>query len=239
MPRADCIFLIQPTHGSRARKKPWAGEVHGGGRQLPRSGITDWRQCSGSQLAESLHRELLVETFRNWWITALPSMTGTSCFPSFYRWKIKLLYLFLRLLFQISPRNHNCDALNVFLIVLSHNNARSENGRRILWPFSLPGPLGSAAKKKAARKSDSTAWQCSALTLPNQLKPSWKRSNGKSYLTRRILQILRRPIITCFGRWHMVWLISSSAHMKTSKNGWYWSLRRLKPKLVTNCETNY
>ena len=32
-------------------------------------------------------------------------------------------------------------------------------------------------------------------------------------------QILRRPIITCSGRWHMVWLISSSAHMKTSKNG--------------------
>ena len=28
-----------------------------------------------------------------------------------------------------------------------------------------------------------------------------------------------RPIITCSGRWHMVWLISSSAHMKTSKNG--------------------
>ena len=31
-------------------------------------------------------------------------------------------------------------------------------------------------------------------------------------------QILRRPIITCSGRWHMVWLISSSARMKTSKN---------------------
>ena len=35
----------------------------------------------------------------------------------------------------------------------------------------------------------------------------------------RIPQILRRPIITCSVRWHMVWLISSSAHMKTSKNG--------------------
>ena len=32
-------------------------------------------------------------------------------------------------------------------------------------------------------------------------------------------QILRHPIITCSDRWHMVWLISSSAHMKTSKNG--------------------
>ena len=52
-----------------------------------------------------------------WWTTALPSMTGTWWFPSFYRWKIKLLYLFLRLLFQISPRNHNCNVLNVFLMV--------------------------------------------------------------------------------------------------------------------------
>ena len=57
------------------------------------------------------------------------------------------------------------------------------------------------------------------LTLPNPLKPTWKRSNGKSYPTRRIPQILRHPIITCSGRWHMIWLISSSAHMKTSKNG--------------------
>ena len=51
-------------------------------------------------------------------------------------------YLFLHLIFQISPRNHNCNALNVFLIVLSHNNARTENGQWILWPFSEPGPLG-------------------------------------------------------------------------------------------------
>ena len=102
-----------------------------------------WRQCSGLQLAERLHREglLLVETFCKWWTTALPSMTGTWCFPSFYRWKIKLLYLFLRLLFQISPRNHNCNVLNVFFIILTHNNARSENGQSILWPFSQPRPL--------------------------------------------------------------------------------------------------
>ena len=91
-----------------------------------------WRQCSGSQLAERLHHEglQLMETFRKWRTTALPSMTSTRCFPSFYRWKIKLLFLFLRLLFQILPRNHNCNVLNVFLIVLSHNNARSENGQR-------------------------------------------------------------------------------------------------------------
>ena len=57
------------------------------------------------------------------------------------------------------------------------------------------------------------------LTLSNPLKPTWKYSNGKSYPTRRIPQILRRAIITCSGRWHMVWLISSSTHMKTSKNG--------------------
>ena len=54
------------------------------------------------------------------------------------------------------------------------------------------------------------------LTLPNPLKPTWKRSNGKSNPTGRIPQILRRPIITGSGWWHMVWLISSSAHMKTT-----------------------
>ena len=59
------------------------------------------------------------------------------------------------------------------------------------------------------------------LTLTNPLKPSWKRSNGKSYPTRGIPQILRSPIITCSGRWHMVWLISNSAHMKTSKMAWF------------------
>ena len=57
---------------------------------------------------------LTVETLRKWWITALPSMTGTWCFPSFYRWKIKLLHLFLHILFQILPQNHNCNVLNVF-----------------------------------------------------------------------------------------------------------------------------
>ena len=57
------------------------------------------------------------------------------------------------------------------------------------------------------------------LTFPNPVKTTWKRSNGKSYPTRRIPQILRRPIITCSGRWDMVWLISSCAHMKASKNG--------------------
>ena len=57
------------------------------------------------------------------------------------------------------------------------------------------------------------------LTLPNPLKPTWKHSNGKSYPTRRICQILRRPIITCSGRWHMVYLIGTSAHIKTLKIG--------------------
>ena len=56
------------------------------------------------------------------------------------------------------------------------------------------------------------------LTLPNPVKSTWKRSNGKFYPTQRISQILRRPIITCSGRWLTVWLISSSTHMKTSKN---------------------
>ena len=56
-------------------------------------------------------------------------------------------------------------------------------------------------------------------TLPNPLKLTRKRSNGKSYPIRRIPQILYRPIITCSGRWHMIWLISSSAHVKALKNG--------------------
>ena len=38
--RAHCVFLIQPTYGSGARKKPWAGRVHGGGRLRPRSANT-------------------------------------------------------------------------------------------------------------------------------------------------------------------------------------------------------
>ena len=37
------------------------------------------------------------------------------------------------------------------------------------------------------------------LTLPKPLKPIWKRSNSKSYPTRRIPQILRSPIITAFS----------------------------------------
>ena len=40
MLRAHCVFLIQPIYGSWARKKPWAGRVHGGGRLRPRSANT-------------------------------------------------------------------------------------------------------------------------------------------------------------------------------------------------------
>ena len=41
---------------------------------------------------------------------------------------------------------------------------------------------------------------------------------GRPTPSSRIPQILCRPIITCSGRWHMVWLISSSAHVKTLEN---------------------
>ena len=51
---------------------------------------------------------------------ALLSMTNIWCFSSFYRRKIKLLYLFLHLLIQISPQNHNYNALDVFFTALSH-----------------------------------------------------------------------------------------------------------------------
>ena len=40
MLRAHCAFLIQPNYGSGARKKPWAGRVHGGGRLRSRSANT-------------------------------------------------------------------------------------------------------------------------------------------------------------------------------------------------------
>ena len=40
MLRAHCVFLIQPTYGSGARKKPWAGRVHGRGHLSPRSANT-------------------------------------------------------------------------------------------------------------------------------------------------------------------------------------------------------
>ena len=56
------------------------------------------------------------------------------------------------------------------------------------------------------------------LQVAKPVKHTWKGSNGKSYPTRHIPQILRRPIITCSVRWHMVWVISSSTHMKTSQN---------------------
>ena len=59
---------------------------------------------------------LTVETLRKWWTTALPSTISKWCFPSFYQLKIKLLYLFLYLLFKILPQNHNCYILNVFFL---------------------------------------------------------------------------------------------------------------------------
>ena len=37
------------------------------------------------------------------------------------------MYLFLQFLIQIWSQNHNCNNLNVFLTVLSHNNARFAN----------------------------------------------------------------------------------------------------------------
>ena len=52
------------------------------------------------------------------------------------------------------------------------------------------------------------------LTLPNLLKPTWKHSNGKSYPTGRIPQVLRRPIITYSGRW------LTSAHIEKWLDLW-------------------
>ena len=40
MLRAYCVFLIQPTYGSGARKTQWARSIYGGGRLSPRSAHT-------------------------------------------------------------------------------------------------------------------------------------------------------------------------------------------------------
>ena len=71
---------------------------------------------------------LTVETFRKWWTTALPSMTGIY-FPSFYSWKMKLFYSFLNLLILIWSQNHNCNDFNVFFTILIYNIIRLENGQ--------------------------------------------------------------------------------------------------------------
>jgi len=52
------------------------------------------------------------------------------------------------------------------------------------------------------------------------VKPYLETSlNGKFYSTRCIHSILPLPIITCFDRWHMAWLSSTSIFMKMPKNG--------------------
>ena len=65
--------------------------------------------------------------------TSAPPGVSLKQDQSFYFWKIKLFYLFLHLLIQILSQNHNCNVLNGFFIVLSHNNARSENGQSIIF----------------------------------------------------------------------------------------------------------
>ena len=65
-------------------------------------------------------------------------------FYSFYRWKIKLLFLFVHLLIQNSPLNHNCNAFNVFLpfiaVIMRGQSIikQSENGQSCLTVLS-PG----------------------------------------------------------------------------------------------------
>ena len=54
MLRAHCVFLIQLTYGSGARKKPWAGRVHGGGRFRPRSANTVFHILSSAIRQKSL-----------------------------------------------------------------------------------------------------------------------------------------------------------------------------------------
>ena len=79
-----------------------------------------------------------VETFRKCWsVEPLYFLqTGIRYFSSFYRCKIKLLYLFPHLLIQIWSQNHNFNDLNVFFIVFIHNIAGSVNGQCIRWPLT-------------------------------------------------------------------------------------------------------
>ena len=66
------------------------------------------------------------------------------------------------------------------------------------------------------------------LTVPTPLKPTWKRSNGNFYLTRRTPQILRRPIIACSGRWHNLGIEINFLEKTEWLNvrEWLWSKRK-------------
>ena len=85
-------------------------------------------------------------------------------FSIFYRWKIKFLYLFLHLLIQISPQNHNCNVLNVFLPFL----AIIMQGQRTVKVFSEPGRLGNTLK----------AWKWNSFS--RKLNPEAKFYNIKN-----------------------------------------------------------
>ena len=64
---------------------------------------------------------------------------------------------------------------------------------------------------------DTIKWFCSMNARSHVAKVTrhtWKRWNGKSYPTRRILQTLLPLIITCFDQWHTTWLTSTSGLMK-------------------------
>ena len=105
-----------------------------------------------------------MERFQQLWTTALPSMTGIRCFSSFYLWIIKLLYLFLRLLFQVLPRNHNCNSLNVrerseySMTVLSTGSARELEGKKLQILWLIP----------SSKLSNILIW----------LRPEFKKSNS-------------------------------------------------------------
>ena len=79
MPRAHCVFLIQPSYGSRARKKPWADGVYGGGPPAP----TFWDHCLESVQSSinkgSSHRRVSNATVSVFFITIVMPLMMSTC----------------------------------------------------------------------------------------------------------------------------------------------------------------
>ena len=78
--------------------------------------------------------------------------------------------------------------------------------------------LSRVLKDKRPQYNERHEWFCSMTILNSMLRKwsrhIWKRCNGKSYPTRRILQTLLPLTFTCFDQWHTAWLTSTSGLMK-------------------------
>ena len=151
----------------------------------------------------------------SWWVMKNGFNTATQREESYGDFPVMLLRRRIGPIFTLRRLCCVFDGTRSVLFIMScWNRTKTSLGNGIernwcVWPVCC-------AKNGHNTSKGTKKWFYSittlGLTLPNPLKLSWKRSNGKSYPTRRSPQILRRPIITCSGRWHMVWLINSSPH---------------------------